>query len=392
MNHSSASAAVRPPFKRLSLFYALYFALLGCIAPFWGLYLEQRGFSASEIGTLMAVFGLVRILAPNVWAWVGRHHLSPLPMIRLAGFFTLLCFSAMPWVDSFYGMALVMLTYGFFWAAMLPQYEALTLQAVASRMEWYGRIRVWGSIGFIAAVVVLGALLEKWSMDWLPRVMWLLMLVIWLNAWTLPAAIGRSIAQAVSGGVMRCLAQRPVWLFLLMTLLLQVSFGPYYTFFSIYLEQHGYGRIPVGLLWALGVLAEVLFFWQFHRVMLRLSWRHWFSLALLLTAVRWWVIGAQVESLSWIVLVQLFHAFSFAAMHAVSMRYLQHYFPGPLLASGQAVYSSLGFGLGGAIGAWLSGLAWQSMGGSVVFYAAGLIALLAAMMAWLALPKRLTTA
>jgi PPP family 3-phenylpropionic acid transporter len=377
------------PFKRLSLFYALYFALLGCIAPFWGLFLEHRGFDASDIGTLMALFGLVRILAPNVWAMVGRRQTSPLPMIRLAGLLTLVSFSAIIWAQSFAAMATVMLAYGFFWAAMLPQYEALTLQAVKDRLDVYSRIRVWGSIGFIVAVVVMGAVLERVSLAWLPLFMWLFMLVIWLNAWSLPARqTERQPSAHGQGSVWQTLRQRPVWLFLLMTVLLQVSFGPYYTFFSIYLEQAGYGRTPVGLLWALGVLAEVVFFWQFHRFMLRFSWRNWFVLALGLTAVRWWLTALQVENWSWLVIVQLAHAFSFAAMHAVSMRYLQHYFPGTLLASGQAIYSSLGFGLGGAIGAWLSGLCWQSLGGEWVFTAAAGLAFIAALVA-LGLPKRL---
>ena len=196
MTPSASTTAVSAlPFKRLSLFYALYFALLGCIAPYWGLFLAHRGFDANDIGSLMALFGLVRILAPNAWAYLGRRHHSPLPMIRWAGMLTLVCFSAVAWADSFAAMAAVMLGYGFFWAAMLPQYEALTLQAVASRMELYGQIRVWGSVGFIVAVVALGALLQHLSMDWLPLMMWLFMLIIWLNAWCLSAS-----ASAMSRG------------------------------------------------------------------------------------------------------------------------------------------------------------------------------------------------
>ena len=102
------------PTTRLSLFYGLYFALLGCIAPYWGLYLTELSFTPQEIGSLMALFGTVRILAPNLWAYWGRNISAPLRMVRVAGLLTLFSFGGIFLVDSFTGIACIMVLYGFF--------------------------------------------------------------------------------------------------------------------------------------------------------------------------------------------------------------------------------------------------------------------------------------
>lgn len=386
---SQANATSAPvPGRRLSLFYALYFALLGCIAPFWGLYLQYREFSPEHIGWLMAMMALVRIVAPNLWASWAAHFASSLTLIRWAGFCTLLCFSAIAWVQGFVGIALVMISYGFFWSALLPQYETFTLQAVGRQLDRYGRIRVWGSIGFIVAVIALGGLFDHVSVAWLPLVMALLMLCIWLSGWTLTdtASADERTLRRQNTAPLRW--SRTLIGFILMTLLLQVSFGPYYTFFSIYLASLDYPSWSIGWLWALGVLAEVFLFWQFQRVRHWLSWRHWLVVCLLITALRWWLIAGWAESLPWLIVAQLGHAFSFAAMHVLAMQFIQGHLPVAQQLKGQAFYSGLGFGLGGALGAWGSGSVWQVIGAEKTFQLAAVIAILALLVAWFLLPRR----
>ncbi|MBE0483801.1 MAG: MFS transporter [Bacterioplanes sp.] len=385
---SQANATSAPiPGRRLSLFYALYFALLGCIAPFWGLYLQHREFSPEHIGWLMAIMALVRIVAPNVWATWATHFSSALTLIRWAGFCTLACFSAIAWLHGFLGMALVMVGFGFFWSALLPQYETLTLQAVGRQLDRYGRIRVWGSIGFIVAVIALGWLFDHVSIAWLPWVMWLIILGVWLSGWTL------TDHSTTEERAQRRLPITPLrWnrvfaCFIVMTLLLQVSFGPYYTFFSIYLSSLDYPSWSIGWLWALGVLAEVLLFWRFQRISHWLSWRSWLLVCLLLTALRWWLIAGWAESLSWLILAQLVHAFSFAAMHVLAMQFIQGHLPAAQQLKGQAYYSGLGFGLGSALGAWGSGTLWQVIGAESTFQLAAIIAILAGLVAWFGLPR-----
>lgn len=367
--------------SHFALFYALYFSLLGCIAPFWGLYLQHLEFSASDIGLLMGMFGVVRILAPNIWAAQARHFSSTLQMIRLAGLLTVVSFTMIFVARDLVWVAVVMMAYGFFWAAMLPQYEALCMESLGNQIDRYSRVRLWGSLGFVVAVGVLGAVFDQWGIVLLPVIMWLLMLLITLNSWLVSQDKRPKVLASVSASFFSLLTSKAVIGFIVVNILLQVSFGPYYIFFSIFLESAGYSASMIGIFWAIGVIAEVILFWQFGRIMHLMSWRSWFVASLVLTGVRWALTGYLLDSMWALMLLQTLHAFSFAAMHAVSMRYIQNLFPVELQARGQALYSSVGFGLGGAIGAFVSGLLWQPLGGTLVFLLAGITVLLAAVIA-----------
>ncbi|PHS01615.1 MAG: MFS transporter [Oceanobacter sp.] len=367
--------------SHFALFYALYFALLGCIAPFWGLYLQHLEFSASDIGLLMGMFGVVRILAPNIWAAQARHFNSTLHMIRLAGLLTVVSFTLIFVARDLVWVAVVMVAYGFFWAAMLPQYEALCMESLGNQLDRYSRVRLWGSLGFVITVGVLGAVFDQWGIVLLPVIMWILMVLITVNTW-LVSQDKRPKEQVLGqASFLSLLTSKAVIGFIVVNIFLQISFGPYYTFFSIFLESAGYSASLIGVFWAIGVIAEVILFWQFGRIMHLMSWRTWIAVSLIVTGIRWALTGYLLHSVWTLILLQTLHAFSFAAMHAVSMRYIQSLFPGSLQARGQALYSSVSFGLGGAIGAFASGLLWESLGGTLVFLLAGIVSMLAAVIA-----------
>ncbi|MEQ3694481.1 MAG: MFS transporter [Thalassolituus sp.] len=367
--------------SHFALFYALYFALLGCIAPFWGLYLQHLEFSASDIGLLMGMFGVVRILAPNIWAAQARHFNSTLHMIRLAGLLTVVSFTLIFVARDLVWVAVVMMAYGFFWAAMLPQYEALCMESLGNQLDRYSRVRLWGSLGFVITVGVLGAVFDQWGIVLLPVIMWILMVLITVNTW-LVSQDKRPKEQVLGqASFLSLLTSKAVIGFIVVNIFLQISFGPYYTFFSIFLESAGYSASLIGVFWAIGVIAEVILFWQFGRIMHLMSWRTWIAVSLIVTGIRWALTGYLLHSFWTLILLQTLHAFSFAAMHAVSMRYIQSLFPGSLQARGQALYSSVSFGLGGAIGAFASGLLWESLGGTLVFLLAGIVSMLAAVIA-----------
>jgi len=370
---------IEPPVIRLSVFYILYFALLGCIAPYWGLYLQHRSFSAEDIGLLMGGFGLVRVLAPNMWAALGPSFPSSVSMVRMAGIFTLICFSFIWLADSFLSVLLVMLGYGFFWAAMLPQYEAITMQALGNQIGRYSRIRVWGSVGFIVLVVCAGFIFDTLGVNFLPFMMFLLMTGIVVNSWLMPSSAGKYSHQEKTTSFRKAALRLPVVVFIVMTILLQISHGPYYTFFSIYLENSGYSGSSIGFFWAVGVIAEVVLFWQFRHLVELLSLKNWCIFSLLLTSLRWVLIALFADNISLLIFAQIMHAFSFGAMHVVAMRYVQIFFPAALQGQGQALYSSLGFGLGTAVGAWLSGMLWDQAGGTAVFLSVAVVSAIAAL-------------
>ncbi|MFT5593225.1 MAG: PPP family 3-phenylpropionic acid transporter [Oceanicoccus sp.] len=370
------------PYWRLSSFYFFYFALLGCISPYWGLFLDDKGFSAQEIGELMALFGLVRILAPNVWGVLGDYTGQRMPLLRIGCAICFCIFLNIFWVQSFLWMALIMIGYGFFWAAVLPQFEVVTLNYLQDQTDQYSKIRTWGSIGFIIFVALLGWAFDYISVSFLPVFMLVLLAAIFFSS-TLVKGRELTHEHESTEGFLSLILKPTVVAFLLASFLNQVSHGAYYTFFSLYLEQFGYSKSMIGFLWALGVIAEVIVFLIAHRIFAKVDHKTVLVMSLLLGGLRWIVTAHYVETLWLLALVQLLHAVTFGAMHAVAMHYIHLYFKGKHQGQGQALFSSLTYGAGGALGAYVSGLVWMQDMGVTMFEWAGYSALLGALVAWL---------
>jgi PPP family 3-phenylpropionic acid transporter len=370
------------PYWRLSSFYFFYFALLGALVPYWGLFLQNRGFDAVAIGQLMAILMATKIVAPNIWGWLGDHLGRRMGIVRFASLASLLVFTGMYLAQGFWPIALVMTAYSFFWNASLPQFEAVTFNYLQDRVARYARIRLWGSVGFIVTVVLLGALVDRQGTEILLPALTLIFVGIWLGSLTVadPAVGPHPHDQVSLSKVMR----RPAILaFFLAVFLMQMSHGPYYAFYSIYLEGHGYSKTLIGELWALGVLAEVGLFIVMHRLLERWGARRVLVVSLLLATVRWLLIGIYPDSLTVLLFAQLLHAATFGTFHASAIHLVHHYFPGRLQGRGQALYSSLSFGAGGALGSLGSGFAWEGLGPTTTFALASAVALIGAIIAWM---------
>lgn len=356
------------PRKRLSLFYFWYYGLLGITHPFWALFLSHRQFSATEIGLLLAVQMGTRIVSPNLWGWLADHTGKRMATIRLGAFLGCLSFCGIFWVSDFAGMVLVMAAYSFFWNAVMPQFEALTLDYISEEPQNYSRIRLWGSVGFIAAVVLGGYWFQSRIEDF--RVAGAVFLaMIWIATLCLKPKPAE-VEEWQEAPFLDVLKQKPVVAFLVMSFLLQVAHGIYYSFYSLYLEDAGFLRSQVGWFWGLSVVAEIALFMVMHRVMG--NWSLWkiLLLSLMLTVVRWLMIAFCKDSLSILVLAQCLHAFSFGACHAVAIEYLRRFFAGCHRGRGQAIYASVSFGAGGAVGALVGGITWDISGTGTFLVAA----------------------
>ena len=366
----------KTPYWRLSGFYFFYFASLGVLVPYWGLYLQWQGFSAQDIGELTAILLATRIIAPNIWGWIADRHGQRMRIVRFSSLAGIIGFSAILLDNSYLWIAGVMLVFSFFWNASLPQFEATTLQHLGEHTHHYSKIRLWGSIGFIFTVATLGTLLETFDAYIVPYAMLISMGAIWLVSLTVPESASRHLH--LTHQPLFSIVKRPeVLAFLSMCFLVQVSHGPYYTFYTIYLEQHGYSRSLIGQLWALGVIAEVIVFLFMHRWLPRFGIRKVLLLSLLLSSLRWLIIGFFPDSLILLLFAQLLHAASFGTFHAAAIAWVHHYFVGKNQGRGQALYSSIGFGAGGAIGSLFSGYFWLSPGPTVTFSLAAVASLLA---------------
>jgi PPP family 3-phenylpropionic acid transporter len=374
MNSSSV------PYRRLSSYYFFYFASLGVLVPYWSLYLKSLGFTAQAIGTLIAFIPATKIFAPYLLGGIADHTQKPILIIRVASLLAVITFAGVFVDSSYWWLALVLFSFSFFWNSSLPLFEATTLNHLGDKSHLYSTIRLWGSLGFIIMVVLLGEYFESSGINRVPEVLLVLLVGILLVSLIVPERL--QAHSETQSHIMHVVRQPAVLAFLLVCFLMVFSHGVYYTFYSIYLEDLGYSRRMIGILWAVGVMAEVIIFLLMYRILPAIGVRKLLLITLLLTALRWLLIGFFPEYLGVLFFAQLFHAFSFGVFHAVSISLVHQFFKGKHQGRGQALYASLSFGAGGAAGSLASGLLWDRMDHAHLFTLAAAIALLAMFIVW----------
>ena len=377
------SAKTLPLAARLAGFYFFFFALTGITLPYWSPYLLARGFNPAEIGLLLALGMSTKLFAPYLWGALADRSKRRMAIVRLACLCALISFSAVYWLPvGLLGWGLLMFVFQFFWNATLPQFEATTLNHLGTRSHRYSWIRLWGSVGFILSAMALGFALEHYGIELVPHLMLILFAGLLAVSFLIPEAPDRTVS-APGTTLLHILRQPAVLAFLLVCLLLQASHGPYYTFFTIQAEAVGYSGGMIGFFWALGVIAEVGIFIAAPALLLQFGARNLLLLTLLLTALRWLITAFFITSLPLLLLAQSLHGFSFGLYHAVAMTLVHRYFTGAYQGRGQALLSSFGFGLGGALGSFLAGQSWQLIGPASSYQWSYLWAAASALIAWL---------
>ncbi|MGK2915111.1 MAG: MFS transporter [Porticoccaceae bacterium] len=369
------------PYWRLSGFYFCYFALLGGTYPYWSLYFQSIGFGSKEIGLLLAVPMATKIIAPNLWGWLADRSGRRLGIIRLGSLLALLCFLGITLSTKFWWLAAVMASYSLFWNAVLPQHEVITLSFLGDAPERYSRLRLWGSIGFIAAVVAAGYGFDHFGIRIFPLIGAGFLAGILVSSLLIPQPPPPSVRAGGRKSVWQIARQPAVMAFLAAGVLLQMAHGAYYSFFSIYLVDLGYSRSAVGLLWCVGVVAEIVIFMLMHRLLLQFGVRSILIASLVLAALRWFMIGNGADLLWLLIVAQCLHAFSFGTFHASAIDTLRRLFEPGAQGGGQALYSAVSLGVGGALGSYLAGEFWD-WGAKLVFDGAGVICVVAAAIAW----------
>jgi len=375
------------PYWRLSAFYLFFFGSLGALIPYWSLYLKSLGFSATEIGELIAVIMITKVVAPNIWGWLADRTGKRMAVVKLATLLSTVAFFGVFVGQGYWWMLAVMCLFSFFWNAALPQFEASTMNRLGGQVHRYGSIRLWGSVGFVLAVVALGEMLDSVGVGVIPVVVWGLLAGLFLVALLVPRE--QTAPHSGSGGsIWQVLRRRKVIVVLVICFLVQASHGPYYTFFTIYLEGYGYSRSTIGQLWALGVVAEIGIFMVMYRLMPRFGAYALLLWSLGLTTLRWLLIAWFPEWGGVIVFGQCLHAASFGIYHAVAIHLIHKFFIGRHQGRGQALYSSLSFGAGGAAGSLASGYIWVAVSPSATYLVAAFTSAVAFALAWLGVRTR----
>jgi PPP family 3-phenylpropionic acid transporter len=350
----------------LSRFYFVYYFFVGAFVPYWGLYLQSEKFSATDIGILMSLFQISRIIAPNFWGWLADHTAKRVVWIRLTAFLGLFGFVAVFWAHGFFWMFCVMAALSLFTSSTLPLSESLTLAHLATTNGHYSKIRMWGSLGFIVASVILGFVIDFAGIGSLLWFLLAVQIVLFILSFKLPEATVAPHAHD-HFSIWQIIQQPNVLALLVGCACMVTAHGVLYNFYSIYLSEHGYSKGMIGLLWAVGVICEIVIFMWMPRIMRRFSLKNIMLVSLALAVLRFSLIGIAVDQLWILIFAQCLHAATFGSFHAASVNVVTQFFNGRHQAKGQAIYNSVAYGVGGAIGGLLGGFALQNLGGELTF-------------------------
>ena len=367
------------------LAYFTYFGVLGIFVPYFGLFLDGRGLNSADIGLLLAIVTASRIVGPNVWAYVAEKSGKPLLVMRYGALL-----AAVGWLSSFadvgfWPLLLGFTLFSFFWTAILPQLEVTTLSFLNDDTQAYSRIRTAGSVGYIVLVMLGGWLFEQYGSEFLPLSALLFLLLLLASLFMLPKVSVNSETADESISFNQLLKNSVLVRFMLAALLLQMSFAPFYGFFTLYSRDLGYSGSQTGIFIGIAIAAEIVAFYFAGQLMRNRSYARILGLCYGVTVLRWALLAELADNIWWLCFSMLLHAGSFAIAHSCAMQFIQQFFPKNLRSRGQALYAGVIFG-GGAIGAYCSGLLWQNgTGASQTFWVAAVLALLSTLLA-LSLP------
>jgi PPP family 3-phenylpropionic acid transporter len=367
---------------RLGAYYFAYFTYAGVLVPYLSLWLAAQGFAAAEIALVLAMPQVARIFAPAAWGWIADRTGWQREIVVFSAFAVLIGFAAFFFVHSVASVTALMLLLSVLASGSMPLVEAAALSATRARPGSYGPVRVWGSIGFILAVLSVGAWLDHHGPETILPIVVVLAAIVCVSAFGVPARATHHDAVAPAR-LSELLARGDVLAFFGACMCMSVAHGALYAFLTLHLEAAGYSKVAIGALWTLGSAAEIGVFFFLPQLMRRYSLRALLIASFACAAVRFLVVGWAAELLALLVVAQLMHAATFGAFHAASLATVHRLFSGRLEARGQALYSSLTYGVGGAAGTLIAGWTWESLGAGWSFTVSSLAGLLGAVLvAW----------
>ncbi len=336
-------------FALLSVFYYFYFSIVGIYIIFLPKVLSGVGYDASEIGIIFAASPLVRFILPFLFmrgvtlnATVFKFSLLIVIASTLSFYFSLEHFYALLFSNIFLGLGM---------SLMLPFVEVISLHTIGK--ERYGKVRLFGSVGFIAVALVLVRFLSSAyvALDFL-------FVLSLLTAFTAYQVLCRApdtsyVKDKSIENDIDIFKDYKLWGGLV---LVQMSFGSFYNFFTIYETDHGISLDMTIYLWSFGVLIEVAMFF-FQGGLLRGNLLHLLRFTAFATVVRWFLVFLFPQNLTILFFSQGLHALSFALFHTAAISYLFHLYKHKSLS--QQFFSGITYGFGGLSGALIAGYVYE---------------------------------
>ena len=361
-------------------FFFLYFAYVGLVSPYASLFFLDRGFNVIEIAVLMSMLQITRIVGPFSWGWLSDYLSNRVGIIRFCACLAALVFVCIFFLNSYMAFFVWMFVLHTILSSLMPLGESATVHALFKDNSFdkrYGRLRLWGSIGFIAMVLVAGELFQRKGIEIYPIIGMIVLSLLALITFLLhePKMERRKM---VKGELLVVLFNPDVRWFLLSGFFMIFAHAALYVFYSLYLSNLGYNKFQIGLFWALGVFAEVIFFYFQSKVLSRLDAEVVLQASFGVGVVRFALI-ALYPLTPVLIFAQILHAGTFAAHHSAATKLLQRWFTGPLQARGQALMATISYGLGGTLGGLCAGWIWDAFQPRDVFVMSALACGLAGM-------------
>ncbi len=370
-------------------FFFLYFAYVGLVSPYASLFFLDRGFNVIEIAVLMSMLQITRIVGPFSWGWLSDYLSNRVGIIRFCACLAALVFVCIFFLNSYMAFFVWMFVLHTILSSLMPLGESATVHALFKDNSFdkrYGRLRLWGSIGFIAMVLVAGELFQRKGIELYPIVGMIVLSLLALITFLLhePKMERRKM---VKGELLVVLFNPDVRWFLLSGFFMIFAHAALYVFYSLYLSNLGYNKFQIGLFWALGVFAEVIFFYFQSKVLSRLDAEVVLQASFGVGVVRFALIALYPVT-PVLIFAQILHAGTFAAHHSAGTKLLQRWFTGPLQARGQALMATISYGLGGTLGGLCAGWIWDAFQPRDVFVMSALACGLAGMAIQKLRPRR----
>ena len=370
-------------------FFFLYFAYVGLVSPYASLFFLDRGFSVIEIAILMSMLQITRIVGPFSWGWLSDYLSNRIGIIRFCACFAAIVFTAIYFLNSYIGFFIWMFVLHTILSSLMPLGESATVHALYKDNSFdkrYGRLRLWGSIGFITMVLIAGELFQRKGIEIYPIIGTFVLIALAAITFLLHEPKSER-HKMVKGEFWVVLLNPDVRWFLLSGFFMQFAHAALYVFYSLYLANLGYDKFQIGLFWALGVFAEVMFFYYQSKVLSRLDPEVVLQASFGIGVIRF-ALMAFLPITSILVIAQVMHAGTFAAHHSAATKLLQRWFTGPLQARGQALMATVSYGLGGTLGGLFAGWIWESSQPRDVFVVAAFACGLAGMAIQKLRPRR----
>ncbi|MBI3002631.1 MAG: MFS transporter [candidate division NC10 bacterium] len=361
--------------RTLRAFYFCYFAAIGVTEPFLPVFFRDRGLSLAAIGGLLALLPAIQATVPFAFTvWAEARGIAR-GLFRTAAAGTVVAFLAFALPAPAWTLAAVMAAYAAIKSPLIPFANAMAFSLLGAGRERFGRLRVFGSLGYIVAAVAVGFALEAAGAG----------VVLLGGGLALLAAAGVAAAGRLPEPTLKGVRLREAWgdllrnralcWFLAATFLVRLSGGTHLTFFTLYLREAGIGEAVAGVAWAVGVAAEVAVMLAWPLLLRRFPLRGLLALGFGATAVRWAAVTLTGNPAG-LVLIQTLHGLTFGVTYLASVHLMDTEAPPALRASGQALYAAVAFGLAGLLGNGFAGLLAERVALTTLFRLSSLVALL----------------